>query len=478
MKDMMSNNKKEILTEPAVIAITQEENKLKAVMLQKKDGNIELVWTKIADFDQTSWQHFAHALTKQAEDTIVAGFNSTGVVFYRIEVPAVKADELAALVQLQAEARLPLPAEQMELAWRAGKAKDGQVVVTIAAARKNQLQDFVAHVRSFEPARIILDCEGIVEVWRTVFSGTAQSALVVSVGQYSTQLCLVENGQLNNVVSLDTGANDFSDGQYEIAERFAQDAKSVLELFGSVDQTELPVFVLSDGREVIEKIVACLVSAGLKAKAVLPKINKLSSETEHGAEDIYEYRAAIGLGVMAFDPESNELDIFKRLYTSTKEKSKPWLHSPKLTGTVAAVLLALFVIVFYFIDVASLSAIEKRLNGSESKVDCNLLMEWQKLIKTIALQRPDLLKLFSKMSSGENDGIMLDGFNFKKGQAITISGQAKGDDQLYKFQKSLLNKKGITEVKIQSAKKEAKGEKLNFRMSFHYKKFTKKKGRD
>ncbi len=106
MKDMMGNNKKEIPTEPVVIAITQEQNKLKAVMLRKKDSEIELVWTKSAELDRTSWQRFAHELTKQAGDTIVAGFNSTGVVFYRIEVPAVKADELAALVKSKVKSAL------------------------------------------------------------------------------------------------------------------------------------------------------------------------------------------------------------------------------------------------------------------------------------------------------------------------------------------------------------------------------------
>ena len=55
---MMGNNKK-MTTGPSVIAITQEGDRLKAVMLRKVGGDFELVWTKSSDLDQTSWRQFA-----------------------------------------------------------------------------------------------------------------------------------------------------------------------------------------------------------------------------------------------------------------------------------------------------------------------------------------------------------------------------------------------------------------------------------
>ncbi len=71
----------------------------------------------------------------------------------------------------------------------------------------------------------------------------------------------------------------------------------------------------------------------------------------------------------------------------------------------------------------------------------------------------------------------MDSFDFKKGRPVTISGQAPGTDQLYKFQAALLSKKGITRVIIQNTSPDAKGKKLKFTITFHYKSFTSKRTR-
>jgi len=473
---------KDTEVELVVTAISQEQHQLKAVMLRRKDGVFELIRTASADLTEASWKSFAAEFTGQKDDkmnkTIVIGYGAGGVVFYRINVPAVKEEELAALVRMQIEARLPLPVEQMKFAWRTGRADGGKVAVTIAAARKEQLQNFAAEVSALEPAKIILNCEGIVKSWREVFSGDSRERLVLDIGMDSTQVCLVEDGHLSNAASLDIGTNDFSEGQGETGERFTQDMRSVLELFGFSDTAEMPVSVLSDGRAEIKEMVSCLKSGGFNAKETLPKVNKLKAKSKLSAADIYEYRAAIGLAAMALEAEAEGLDIFEGLYRPAKGRGRSLLYTPKIAGTIAAVTLILLVIVCYLVDVARVKAIEKHFIASEQVVNCSVLSERRKLIKEVLLERPDMLKLFSEMNTEENNGIMLDGFHFKKGQPVTISGQVKNDDQLYKFQESLLSRKGISKVTIQSTKKDEKGGKLNFSMTFHYKNFTKKEGRD
>jgi len=95
----------------------------------------------------------------------------------------------------------------------------------------------------------------------------------------------------------------------------------------------------------------------------------------------------------------------------------------------------------------------------------------QGLIKTVARQRQktDLLELLNRINSVEGNGIMLDSLEFKQGKPVTVSGQAPGAEQLYKFQESLLSKKGIRNVRIQSAPQDTKSKKLRFTMSFDYK---------
>jgi len=500
-------------TRLSAIAIAQDESQLKAVELGKQGGAFEVLWTKSSEVGRTDRRLFAAECGLSVKPTgqaktdgakiVVVGFDPAGVAFYRIGVPVAKEEEIAAMVRLQAEARLPLPAEQMELAWRADRGQDGQMAVTIAAARREHLQGFVKDVRGFGPTKILLDCEGIVKAWRAFFSGGERRAVVVSIGSRNTQVCLAENGKLINAVSLDTGMKDLSAvqeepiaeqglaQQAETAERFAQDMRSVLELFGYAEPAQLPVFVLSDGNGAIESIVSCLESAGLNAAAALPEIKKLGAQMELGAEDIYEYRVPIGLALMALEARAEELNIFEHLYNPAGEgKKKHWLYSPKAACAIAAVMLAGLLIVSYAVDVASPNALKKRLRASASDINVNQLMERQKLIKTVARERVDLLELLNEINIKDSSGIMLDSLHFKKGRPVTISGQAPGNDQLYKFQAALMSKKGITEVKIQNAtpmkagggsspqrQGGARGGRLKFNMTFHYKSFTREKTR-
>ena len=478
----MNNDKINIETPLSVIAISQEESEFKAVELRKKGGAFEVLWTKSSKGTDTDWRLFAAECGLSVKPTahadvdgdriVVVGFNSAGVAFYRIGVPAVGEEEIAAIVKLQAETQLPLPAEQMELAWRVGQMRDGQVGVTIAAARREQLQRFVENVRDFEPTKILLDCEGIIEAWRAFFSAEEESAVVVSIQARNTQVCLAEDGQLSNAVVLDMGTEDLAE-ETETIERFIQDMRSVLDLFGYAEPAKLPVFVLSDGSAAYVGIVSSLRSAGLNARAALPDITKLGTEPELQVEDAHEYRAPIGLALMALEERANELNIFERLYNPAKKEEKGyWLYSPKVACAIASVMVVLLVVVSYAVDVASPGAIEKRLRASLSDTDMNLLMERQNLIKTVALQRPDLLDLLNQVTKSGDTGIKLEGLYFKKGQRVTINGQAPGNEQLYRFEKSLQDRTSIKDVKMTSTR-DAKSRRLKFTITFHYRNFTK-----
>ena len=164
--------------------------------------------------------------------------------------------------------------------------------------------------------------------------------------------------------------------------------------------------------------------------------------------------------------------------------------SRDLACAAAAVMLVLLVVVCYAVDVASPGAIEKRLSASGSDADIDLLMQRQRLIKTVATQRPDLLDLLSEVSKSGERGIKLESFHFKKGQRVTVTGQAPGNEQLYKFQESLQEKTSIKDVKMTATQdtrsavgtRSAAGAKgaagarsrgVKFTITFHYRSFTK-----
>jgi hypothetical protein len=470
---------------PAVVVISQAENRLKAVELVRRPTGFELVWSKSRRGGHSELAGFAaecglagNSPTEAVADgrTTVTGFDSAGVVFYRISVPAAKKDELSAMVKLQAESRLPLPVQKMEVAWRAGEVRDGQVPVTIAGAKTEQLQKYLEDVRAIRPARILLDCEGVVKVWRAFFSGNDLPAVVVSIGQRNTRVCLAENGRMTNVVSLDVGMNDFDFAeqpifQSDVGERFAQDMRSVLELFGYRDPGAVPVFVLSDGSVLLGDVVQCLASSGLRASVALPELEKLTVVGGPGAEDVYEYRVPIGLALAVLDGDAETLDVFERLYTAARARAaRAWFYSLKAAVTFTIVVVVLAAGAFFAADVIS----ERRLGKLTETAEFKELLQRRELIRMVARQRPDLIDLLGEINSIEGEGVMLDTFRFAKGQPVSISGQADNAEQLYNFHEALVGKAGLGEVKMTSGK-EPKGDKLNFTITFHYKNFTRKK---
>jgi hypothetical protein len=478
------------------IAMSQEESGLKAVEVTKLADTLEVLWAKSSRENDTNWRLFAaecglsvglavlgtpygEQQKTDGDKTTVIGFSSTGVAFYHIGLPAAKESEIKAMVGMQAETLLPLPVEQMELAWRAGRVRNGQVAVTVAAAKKENLRRFVENVRGLNPARILLDCEGAVTAWKELFYGDAKDAVVVNLTARSTQVCLAENGRLSNAIVLDMGIEDFEKKNEpkhaEATERFIFDVKSALESFGYAEAVNLPIYVLSDGSSTLKGIVACLKSAGLNVKAALPQIQKVRAQTDFGVEQLYEYRVPIGLALMALETRADGFALFDSLYrpAGTKEK-KAILHSPKIAGVIAAIMLAAFIIVSYVIVVKLPGAIEERLQTTDSSTDIDLLMQRQNLMRLVAMERPNLLELIKQISESGDRSIKLESFHFKKGQLVSITGQVDGPDQLYKFQEALMSKSGVKDVKILNPSRDSKTKKLKFTMTFRYKNFTNK----
>jgi hypothetical protein len=525
----------------SVVAIARAEGRLQAVEVRGKSSRFEILWTQTGKDEQSDWGRFAAdcglpapwGATGPVEQSdgdgrkeVVAGFSSAGVVFNRIEVPAAARADVESIVRFQAESRLPLSAEQMELVWRPGHATNGQLPVTMAAARTDRLRAFVNEVKSILPAKIMLDAEGIVKVWRSFFGGDDGVAVVVSAGATSSQLCLAEDGALVNAVVLDMGVNDFAVGrvQTEATERFVRDVRSILEMFGYSDPDELRIMVLSDGSDTFEAIAGALVSAGLNAGAVGPDVSQIAQGGNLSDETVYDYRLPIGLGLIALEARGDELNIFKRLYSPLeKAEKKSGLYSLIGAGALAVAMLVVLLVVSYAVDAAKPGAIDRAIEKvfaekGRSEIGMKGLAARQGLRKEIAAQRPDMLhliKLLDDIAAGRiegreadndagrggtrlqesgndsgrgrggsrggnrnapNSGIKLEEVNFKKGSLASVSGEAPGEDQVHKFEKDLNASDYISSALIlPNLKQDEKTKKYSFTIEFKYRKFSEKK---
>jgi len=464
--------------------ITQQGSTLRAVALSADAGRCEILSAKQARLSETNWAQFAAEcgipapLPRESTDRkLIAGFDSSSVVFSRLEVPAVKDEDLAAMVKLQAESRLPLPADKMQLAWRVCRESAGKAVVTVAAGRTERLAKFIDAVRPAQPSAILLNAEGTVRAWLQCFGGSRSPAVVISVEAWNTSVCLAEDGRLSNAVSLDIGAEDFIQAEdtgqkAELTERFIQDTTRVLDLFASATARDIPVHVLSDETSTIAEIVYALSAANINAVAASARTAGIGLKTSLTADQLYTYRTAIGLGLLALDEQQHTLHLFDRLYTPAGSEQKALgLLSLKKAAAIAAAALLLLVFVSYAMDIVSLRAIEKSINAQSGDITFAQLKKRRQLVTEVARQRQqtDVLKLLTRVNSVEAAGVLLNSIEYKRDKPVKIIGEAPGTDLLYKFQEALIKVQGVSSVTIQSAPQDAKTKKLRFTMTFDYK---------
>jgi hypothetical protein len=472
-------------TPHSVIAVAKEDARFKAVEVRRQDSQVEVLWTKSLPAEKQTWSGFAvecgvasnadsRDKTAKRHSPAVVGLDSTGVAFYRIIAPAVDDHETASIVKMQAESLLPLPPDQIEVAWRTSPSNNGNMDITIAAARKEHLHRFAAGVRDFRPRSILLSCEGTAKAWQSLFADREPQALLVSISAENTQVCLVQNGLVTRAGVLDMGMAALSPAAGTAAgvmDRFSHDLRIMLTSFGWDGTGPWPLFVLSDGGDEVQRVVERLNAAGVPARTSVPNLRDLKPPAGFGAREAYEYRTPLGLALIALDKSSSMLNLFERvLQEQEQEKAASAWRSVALAGVAAAVMLAVLLVTAYLTDVAS----AKRWDGLVKQPEFQASVQQQALIKTVARHRPDMLELLTLINAGQNDGIVLDTLHFKKGQTVSVTGQADNMEQMWKFQANLRERKEFKDAEITNATPDAKTKKIKFTMTFHYKEFTKK----
>ena len=477
----------------SAIAISTGRNgqgPFKAVKVRRRAGGYELIWKRtfggedaigIESFLREEVSSAQSVRPMETNEPVIIVAESRGVVFYRIDIPPIRDGQVDSVVKMQAEALLPLPADKMQVSWRVDKAAGGKRGVTIAAGKTEGLRAYTGAARRFGTSKIFLDYEGVVRAWRELFGGTYDKTVLINIAEAGTGVVLAENGRLSCAVTLDAGQEALS-GQADwsnSAELFVHDLRNALELFGLIDDTDAKVAVLSEDIETHKRLISYLREAGINASAAVPSPGAMKSSEEISPKDAAEYIGPIGAAILALDTEPDELNLFEDLYSAAGTgRASRAAGSLKRPCVITVAMVVLFVLFSYAVDKASLAQLRKHIystSGNPEATNAAALIEQQQMRKTVATQRPDMLDLLAKISESGPDGMILDTITFKKRQAVTIGGSCKSYDQLYEFQKKLGEQGGIKEVNIQSSAVDKKKSKVGFKMTFHYKNFTRKK---
>jgi len=447
-----------------VRAIAKSGRFFQAVVLRHSGSNCELL-------SRTDNQ-----LELPSGDITVVGLNSNQVAFYRITVPDVHDDQLHNMVMLQAESLLPLPLEQMEVAWRRGMAHQGKIPVTIAAARSSLLERQLADTKNLQPHLLLLQAEALVKASQKLFACSAEKSIILHLGISKTHLCLVESGQLTHAVALDISRDDIftaSDIAHPQVKKLEQDLRRALELFQVENNSDIPLYLLSPHSQTFQSLGQYLTTVGWQVNIALPDPEKLITKESVSGQNIYEYLIPLGLGLLAISSDHKPLNLSQHLITAREKKKNTFRVPPlKISAALLVLMLVAFALVSYALDLRQLRNLESSLEQADADVNINQFLEEQNIIKSIAAQRPDLLNLFTVINTCGPEGIMLDHFNFKKGRAVIMGGQAKSQEQIYKFQENLKNQDGISTVRIPNKAFDEKNKHLTFTIIFDYKNFS------
>ena len=439
-----------------VTAITNGTGVFQAVQIRRSDSGFEL----LSVCDESS----GLALS----DMTVGGFDSGRAAFYRIKVPAVKSEQMDNLVRMQAEALLPLPMEQMELAWRSRSVEEGKAEVTIAATRLLQLERYRREMERFGPQQIYLSGEAVVKVWRELYGGGEETSAVVYVGPQNTHICLSAGGRLIHAVSSDVGGGEL---EGEVAgegslQRLIQDVRHGLELFGEeVKGIEL----LCPEGDSLSPVVERLDRMGVEVRLRQADMGRLKLSESVPSAEVYEYLVPIGLGMMALKEDGDELNLFVRWLDAAKEgETKRRLPSLKVTGPLAAVMLIVFCIVYGTITTARLEGRLESLKITDPNVNVEELEREQAIKKYIAPGRVDLLELLQTITTCGPKEVMMDGIHYQKGQPVSVTAHTKNQDRIFDFRKAL--QKHFSTVRMQNPTFDKAKETMKFTITFEYKK--------
>lgn len=479
-----------------ITAITTHNNHYHAVTLQRRVHAYELVRCDRQAMNQTTWRAFGLSATGHDPElsetppnlNLAAGFDSTHTGFYQISVPHMDSTELESAVTMQAETLLPLPMSQMDYAWCTTDSPNGQLHVSIAAARRDLLETFARETRELKPTKIVLDAEAVARAAATLFDIPAPTAVIIYIDQKHAHICRLQNNLLLQAASSEIGlialAEENEPLNHHAAEQLAQDIFHALKKFSSpTDQSAPELFLLTDDRPLLQAVIAYLNHTELTLKPLCPNPSHF---TDHSGDappsaisdqTIIDNLIPLGVALAGLEEKPSRLNLFKRI--SQPEPKKPSrLKIPSiLTSAILLVTLTIgYVTLSYATDRVELNQINTYLEQN-ADVDITQWHQEQDVKNEIIATRPQILELYQAIFECNPSDIELDSIHTIINHPVTITGHTQNRGKLDEFHKNINDLTLSSNVPLPEFTMDAKNKKLiNFTITFNYgKTFTAKK---
>lgn len=462
-------------TGPAAMAIDFKQQRIQIkemIAPDSDDNNTDKNW-------QTFLEQLEPLKTRQPEDTNLAVcFDGRNAAFYRVNIPVSDNQQLESIVRIRAESLLPIDSSRMRFTWRCDREIDSSRNITIAAGSRNTIDDFAASVSELKPDRIAVDHEAIVTAFEKCAQDLPPRYTLTYFSKNSVKICAVEASLLVNAITIDTGTDNLfehDENTANTAEMFTQDICNGIDYFGP-DFASVPVYILCPNQQYTPQISEFLTQTGLNTQIPNIMITKLTDDDSITPEKFIQWLPLFGTALLNETADEKQLNLFEQVYREkARENAMRGTIIAKRTSIAAVVIILLILLGVFMVDYAQLWYLRDKLAYESDGLNVATLIKQHLTHRQIAAARPDMIELLSIVTDAAPADMMIDNINYRRGQAVTISGEVPSHQTLEQFHKALREHKDIKDAQVGPATKSKNDKKLNFSVTFDYKNFTTKR---
>jgi hypothetical protein len=447
----------------AGIKFSAAMNTAMIVLLDRNDNQIVKRETLSCSHQLSEVSAWLAENTADVGASLAAGLDSSQVRFLDIRIPAVTEAQLLPLLRTQAEAMLPLSADQMGLAWQAEQDKQGLHCNTAVIRRKllQPLLDQPTPIRHITP-----DAVGLAAVWNRGKDGPAQCILLLR-RSHDFLVAMVNDGHLQRSAVIDAEAEDLQNASP--TGLLLQDIQTELESLQAEYRKKVPVFLLAEASSdvFLKSLRDQIQDIGWDSK-IVPLSQVCNKDCQ--IEAIEAYGLALTAATEQVDYDFQRAEAIQR---PNEDRTTVAAQVRKVVA-LTVLLLAAALGTSYWNAKHEVTLLREVMATENDGLSVQQVLDAQSYRETVARARPDMTGLFERIHKCKGD-ILLDTFEFEKGKPVKINATAKGYDGAYAFQKKLEteNKNVITGVRLLEPRLDQKSNQVRFMITFHYRNFSK-----
>ena len=395
------------------------------------------------------------------EVTVAGGVDSSAIRYLDIRIPPVDEPQQYRLLKTQAEAVLPLSADQMALSWQV--TQDDQGLLCKTAVIRKQLLPPSDRIQTISPEAV-----GLSAVWKRYGDAEQRHCILLHRREHDILAALLKHGHLRHSTVIDADGADLKNGSP--AGLLLQDIQAELETIEADCQQKVPLFILSENPkdDFLNHLCERIQNSGWNSNVVFlkdyPKQDCGTKEAE-----------AFGLALTAKTDKRTDFDFrqAERIEQPEQTNAKAGTQFRNMIAiTIALLVLALGA--SYWKVKKDVKLLDEVMSAGYEDLTVQQVLKEQSYRETIARTRPDMMDLFERVQKCQK-GILLDTFEFEKGKPVKITATAPSYDAAYQFQKELevQNKNIIKTARLLDPRVDAQGKVIRFTVTFDYRNFSK-----